>query len=254
MITDKDMGRPLFYNPDLYLDAVEEMVKADEVHFALKMLENMPAFYRANPPERATKLKRDILKHTMTMFDYGLESSSIAVTDLSRDKRYYPRLSILKHFVRDLKNQGREVNIYEYCPGEYSVLSTLEEFKTGYAASDLKSSLSYRAPHPNGFNIFVCFEVIEHLWEPDITLEHWAAQNPADAVFVSTPYGTMGGGSDNWRTTKIGHVRTFTDKDLMNLCTKVWTKPYWYSVKSSMQLAIGSDIPIDIKCDEPLDL
>ena len=254
-----NLGRPYYFDPELYLDAVEHMIVADELIFALKMLENMPAWYRANPLERAVKLRKDLMAKVWTVFDYSRdpdEREDLDPLEIGRDLRYYPRISILRYMVKDLSDMGYYVNINEFCPGNFSVLKHLDfgyVFENVNQLTSKKQDLLLKHPvNTSGkhFNIFLCFEVIEHLWDTELTLEHWASKVTAHGVMVSTPYGCMGGGMDDWRNRDIGHVRRFTQPELMGLVGKIWPGKHWYGVLSTMQVAIGSDIPLNLRYDK----
>lgn len=258
-----NLGRPFYFDPDLYLDAVENMIVADEIIFALKMLDNMPAWYRKHPPQRAVEMRKDLLAKVWTVFDYSRDADELETMDglqFGEDIRYYPRLSILRYFVSDLIYNGHRVNIYEFCPGNFSVIKYLHALGLdfGYKCENVNQKTigqvdGLLALHPikdNGFNIFINFEVIEHLWDAEITLEHWASRVKANAFMISTPFGCMGGGRADWNSRELGHVRTFTEKELMDIVQKIWPGKHYYHVLSTMQVAIGSDIPIELRHDK----
>jgi hypothetical protein len=260
-----NLGRPFYFDPDVYLDAVENMIVADEIIFALSMIENMPAWYRLNPTVRAVELKKELLKKVWTVFDYSRDAEEFEVlepSDIGRDLRYYPRITILKYFIEDAIKLGFKVNVHEFCPGNFSVLKYLDAsgLDFGYSFENVNKQVSQTVDEllikhdviktPNVFNIFICFEVIEHLWDTKATLQHWASKVDAQGVMISTPYGCMGGGMADWRSRDIGHVRTFTHNELMSLCSEIWPRLEWQHVLSTMQVAVGSKYPIEIKFDQ----
>lgn len=262
-MSTENLGRPFYFDPEIYLDAVEHMIVADELVFALKMLDNMPAWYRINKHPRAESIRKELLKKTWTVFDYAKDSDEKEEIDgllVGRDIRYYPRASILKYLVQDLTSRGLKVNVHEFCPGNFSNLRHLSAcgLDFGYQFYNVNMTtkdnvcelLLNHQLYPGGYNIFICFEVIEHLWDAEITLEHWASRVSADSVMVSTPYGCMGGGMDKWREREIGHVRTFTPEELMRLCAKIWPKLIWSHVGSTMQVAVGTNEPMQLKFDQ----
>lgn len=257
----ENLGRPFYFDPDKFLDTVEQMIAADEIIFALKMLDNMPAWYRVNVPPRAVEIRRSVLEKVWTVFDYSRDSDELEQLDpldAGKDLRYYPRLSILKYLVSDLNHNGHKVNIFEMCPGNFSVLKHLDacnlDFGYRYENVNQKTSqteLLLKHPWREGaFNIFICFEVIEHLWDAEITLEHWASRVKANGVLISTPFGCMGGGRPDWDQRDLGHVRTFTDHELMAIIRKIWPGKNYYSVKSTMQVGIALDINAEIRYDK----
>jgi hypothetical protein len=66
----KNLGRPYYFDVDMYLACVEQMISSDEVERALWMLDNMPGWYRDNPPQQAKKIRDQLLKRLYTTMDY----------------------------------------------------------------------------------------------------------------------------------------------------------------------------------------
>ena len=74
-----EVGKPLFFNCDRYLDSVEDMINADEAERALWMLDNMPGYYRDYPPKRALDIKNALHLRLYTPIQYLTHQDKIEV-------------------------------------------------------------------------------------------------------------------------------------------------------------------------------
>lgn len=76
---------------------------------------------------------------------------------------------------------------------------------------------------PAGYDVVVCFELIEHVRDPDAVLAAMVACcKPGGSLFVSTPLGacTDGDLSDWWHVEPKGHVRVFTPQTFFDLLAR----------------------------------
>src|SRR4051812_35464670 len=64
------IGRPRFFDIDIYLSVVEGMINADEVERAFWMLKNPPAYYRKYPPKRLLEIKERLHRQVWTPVQY----------------------------------------------------------------------------------------------------------------------------------------------------------------------------------------
>ena len=92
----------------------------------------------------------------------------------------------------------------------------------------------------NPHSIFVCFEVIEHMWTPE-EIYHYFIKADIDpqAILIYTPFATFQGGMTNWDTRVLGHVRTYTTNELFQFCSKLWPSYNWQIYKSNSMVAVG---------------
>lgn len=256
----KNNGRPIFFDPDLYLDAVEQMISADEIVFALKMLDNMPGWYRDHGWPRAQEIRHKVFRQLMLISDYANDSSEVEL-DLEKLKGRiltmfcHPRAEIVTTMVRQLNEQGIEPTIIELGPFDYWLpvgLSETAKVRFEYLPISLNSGpikhIKANFPairfvdKPGEFNLFCCLEVIEHMMDPT------EIRHPLDKlgcepqiVVVSTPLYTMGGGLPDWDSRELGHVRTYTPNELMAFCQGLFGGRKWSSMSNTFgQVCVGA--------------
>ena len=251
------VGFPKYFDLDKYLDAVESMVCADEIKFALVMLENLPGYHRDHYPERATKIKNNIYTQCMTVYEYvndkkesKEETEEWYKADLDQHWRlphFNPRGKAIMDTVNHLNSDGFCVNIVELGPFNYWLPVALQSEKCDFMYTPININPHHKCPVVTKVtsdkptkHIFVCFEVIEHLWNEDEVF-HYAAKTQLDYdfVFISTPKYTCGGGLPDWATRELGHIRTWTPKELTNYCYKHWPQLKWYFIDAPMMVCYG---------------
>jgi len=257
-MNDSIIGKPKYFDLDTYLNAVESMICADEIKFALIMLDNLPGYYRDNYPKRADTIRGLIYEQCMTVQDYvndkseSIEQSEIhhkqIVSKQWKESHFYPRGQVTIDLVRDLNNQGFTANIIELGPYNYWLPLGLQDEGLDFIYTPISVNTHIKCPVKTKTesdkptkDIFICFEVIEHLWNEDEIVHYfYKTQIDPDFVLISTPKYTCGGGLPNWDKRTLGHIRTWTPTELTNYCRKHWPKLNWYFVDSSMMVSIGS--------------
>lgn len=255
-------GFPRYFDIDLYLNAVESMICADEVKFALVMLDNMPGYFRDNVPERAKYIRAKIYEQCMTVQDYindkeeSIEKSEIHhKTPLDKqwkEPHFSPRGELIVKIVRELNQKGYCANIVELGPYNYWLPAGLQDEGLDFIYTPISVNPHVKCPIQTKTesdkplkNIFVCFEVIEHLWNEDEIVHYfYKTQMNPDYVLISTPKYTCGHGLFNWDTRLLGHIRTWTPSELTLWCKKHWPSLNWYFVDSAMMISIGAKEPI----------
>jgi hypothetical protein len=234
------------------------MICADEIKLALTMLENLPGYYRDNFPERAKRIRSSIYEQCMTVQDYINDMSETTegakvyhASDLGKqwsEPHFTPRGTLLISLVKDLNKQGLCAEIIELGPYNYWLPAGLQDEACDFIYTPMsinphaKCPITTKTSSDNPIKkIFVCFEVIEHLWNEDEIFHYFCkTQMDPDFVLISTPKHTCGGGLPNWNQRQLGHVRTWTPKELTQYCTKHWSNLNWYMVDAAMMISIGS--------------
>jgi hypothetical protein len=247
----KNLGRPFHFNLDLYLQSVEEMVKADEVIVALEMLDKVPSYYRVNHTEKIHKLRKEIYQKTMTIFDYAKESDEIEIKDRMSELINFPRGPMVLHFVKSLNAKGITPNLYDFGSASFWIPLALknDQCKFHYKAFTINNKAHDKAKEMglisetmgDGPNVFMCMEVIEHLFYPK-DMVHWFYHDNIDYDYaiVSTPQHSLGGGLEDWRNREIGHIRTYTSNDLENFVVENIKELSWCHFDDHMQLMLGA--------------
>lgn len=252
------MSAPKFFVLDIYLDAVEQMIKADEIKFALTMLDNLPGYYRDNVPERAKEIRSLIYQQCMTVQEYVndreelIERSEVhhgvPLAEMWKAPHFCPRGPIIMDIVKKINAEGFCANIVEVGPYNYWLHAGLKAENCDYIYTPISVNPHIKDPNTTKVetdkpikHIFVCFEVIEHLWNEDEIVHYfYKTQMDPDYVLISTPKYTCGGGLPNWKHRILGHVRTWTPSELTLYCRKHWPTLQWFFYDSDMMVSIGT--------------
>lgn len=270
------IGKPKHFCPDHYCDSIEQMMAADEVILALQMLNNPPGFYRQSPTQRMIDLKRDIYKHTWSMTNYAQDEDECYDRSLELQRKYnpghkfddlgnmidipfcFPRGPLMVDTVKAYNDQGLVPFIWEMGPANFWLPHGL--IKKGLKFKYFATSLNKKAlednkerlkdvwqdkpdksdnPNFNQPEIFVCFEVIEHLWNlNDILHQYQIYGANAETILLSTPLNTLLGGVPEWKR-DIGHLRTFTSKELALIAESMFPGYDWQSAAYALQVVRG---------------
>jgi hypothetical protein len=240
-------GRPKFFDVDHYLDSVEQMIMADEICFALKMLENLPGYYRDNVPQRALDIKKLVLKNTMTVIDYSNDFEETVQGIEAYAKESFA--DIVNRHSNSIKGWAlnqviaaigeHRFRVSELGPAYFWVpeqlvsvpnahydFQSLQKQASSEAVNrlkDIRSNFLCDSPMPGAKEVFVCFETIEHMWNEDDVFHYYTKFGiEADYVVMSCPLYTLTEGLEDWKTRTLGHVRTYTPRDLSNFIKKHW--------------------------------
>ncbi len=242
-----DIGKPNFFSLDRYLDTVSDMINADEVERALNMLDNLPAYYRDNIPERAKQMRLQLHKQLFTPVQYKEIYTPGCLDNMGG---YWPaRAQILENVIRDIYKSGAQAHVMEYAPGSFWLPYLLQQKALPFSYEHIGLD-----PLPKGLafpslqdgkeseNVFVAFEIIEHLsneWE--IYQNYLKLNRCADHVLVSTPLYTYAGGMDNWQTRQLGHLRTYTPAELVKSVANMFIGLEWkvYTAEDGTIIAYG---------------
>lgn len=239
-------GRPSYFDPYLYLVVVEQMIAAEEIERALWMLDNPPGWYRMNPPESFKKLRDKLYEQFHTTIDYSNDRQDDLTKFTPDEMVAYGHNSLRFKEVFDLveKLNKEEIapHIIEIAPGngflaDYLLHTCCKFTYIGFGLGHRK----VRATEFIGYkqvNIFVCFEVIEHLHNPIEIYHHFIKQQlDFSYIFISTPYCTWKGGFPNWYEMKLGHLRTYNPKELAEFGVKHWPN-YKFNIVADYEMVM----------------
>lgn len=256
----KSMGRPLFFSLDAHIQAVESLIKSDEIDMALKLCDMVPAWYRENYPPELTEIKRTVARQLYDQIEYANDDEEANCTrefgEAQADNGYqFPRLNILEGIIN------------EYCAGEYYAPWIFEVgcshgnlplalLKHGIDYWEYKGvGLNWRIvqkvrewvarrwcgkPIKNQPTILYCTEVLEHASRlEDIVITANKECVDWDVILLSVPLGTLGGGLPNWRDRRLGHVRTFTANELFQFANTSWPGYAWEMTLAPSTVIVG---------------
>ena len=267
---DINIGKPKHFNPDEFLDVVEQMVVSDEIVRALWMLDNMPGYYRQYPPQRAVDLKRRIYNNTWNISSYVKDKAELYEDSLAYQAKCnpgyvwddlgtmmdigfcQPRAPIAHDIVKEYNDKGISPFIWEMGPANYYLPYGLRKkgrkfnyFATtlnAEAFNDHKARLAdvwKEAPDKEQPQIFICFETLEHLWnESDILHQYHRYGANAEIIMMSTPLNTLLGGLPNMDR-ELGHIRTYTPNEFRDIAQKLFPGYSWSYCFHHMQVIVG---------------
>lgn len=237
-----------------FLEAANSLVASDEPERALHLLDNLPGYYRDNPPFEITKLKHEIYKALMGAREYISNPMDDAI-DIDRAVvstnglvRGYTTLNDIK----EANEKGITPHIVDMGPGEFWLPIGLKHLgvKFTYEPIALQKSVETKAlamlddvvasgaSKPNKW--FLAYEVIEHLpRETEVLSEYLKHGGDFERVYISTPKYTYGGGCWNWRGGWVPHFRTYTPKELIEIAMKMFREYTWTYYDNEVMLIKG---------------
>lgn len=258
-----NIGRPRYFNPAMYLSIVEQMIVADEVERAFWMLDNMPAWYRDNKPIRAIEIKDQLLKRLYTSYDYFKAESEIEINNLTLASKEdinlilnnLLRSRIMSKLCQELNDKGIVPHITELAPGNYWLPIGLKhnqiEFTYNSMSLDQESKSvikkylreTYSENSRNAVQIFVCFELIEHLrFEAEIYQHYLKEGRYFSHILLSTPKYTVNTAQASWYTSDLGHLRAYTPTEFGQFAMKYWPNFNWEIAADDNMVLLGKRI------------
>lgn len=223
------------YTSDPFIKAAEILLCADEPLMALKLLDMLPAYERANPPAEIVKLKNEIHARLATASFYATDQGyELTITDEAcLTYKNSLRGALLMAEVERCNSLGLKPHITDMGAGEYWLPLILEggdfTYKPIYVNAPtynhcLKRFEKYLGEaDPKRPHIFVACEVIEHLYyEEEIKNEALRVLKP-DVIHVSTPLYAFNTQVKNWKDIgTLGHLRTYTAMEFNKVVTEMF--------------------------------
>lgn len=243
-----EAGKCQFWDSQPFMDAANILVAADEPLRALKLLQELPGYYRDHIPVEIHDLSKKILKMLATPVFYAGNFWDTHVGDVEKAVASLDGLLrgiLIKTDVEEYNKQGITPHIIDLGPGEYWLPIALS--KKGYhftyqglglcdiAAQKAKDILPGHLVDKNPENakatIFVACELIEHLhYENDILVEFERSEANADIIHLSTPKYTydIGARQIQWEGKGcLGHLRTYTPREFQDVVCQMFTGYTW---------------------------
>lgn len=263
-----NIGRPRFFDVNQYLDVIQQMGISDEVERALWMLDNMPGWYRDNKTVPMLQLKHWLQSKISTSVDYmnTLEHSKETQNLIDGSKEevvglltYLHRGNIIYELCKKLNSQNKIPHITELAPGSFWLPIALKkaEIQFTYEGNGLNKDQELLVkdylketwinarnnPGSDRPTIFICFELIEHLQNPNEIAYHYAKHmTDFSYIFLSTPKYTIYGGNVNWTTEELGHLRTYTPKEFSDYAMNNWLGRKWTMFDGEVMVLMGEKL------------
>ncbi len=268
----ENIGRPIYFDISQCLSLAEQYVLSDEVERALWLLDNLPGYYRDHVPPEVLRLKTYIQTLLTTPLEYVTDVNHInetkALIKATKDEinksimDYIGRAQVVRSLVERLNQDLKTPHIVEMAPGSFWLPIGLakNELKFTYFAQSLNVAHQLLAKEyldelrvwypklEHGIDprtwveptVFVCFELIEHLHNPDEIMHNYVKHNISfNHILLSTPKYTINGGNPNWQKDSLGHLRTYTPKEFYAFATKHWPSYKWSMFDHPTMILVG---------------
>lgn len=229
------------FNLQCFIDAAEELLRADETLRALQLLDNLPAYYRQFIPKEVQDLRREIMARIATASFYATSSGY----ELSAPDDTYLKVHdtlrghLLLREIKEMNQKDLMPHLLDLAPGEYAFVRMLQHYQClfSYEPSFVnwpsyehyKKHFEERLlPYRNDNNIrpiiYFAGEIIEHLHdENELRYEMERKIGLADVVHISTPHMTFDFNCTDWRSKgDLGHLRTYTAQEFQNTIIKMF--------------------------------
>lgn len=275
---EKLAGKPRYFDFDKYMECVQEMINSDEAIGALTLLKVIPSYYREHKKAFLDGIRDNILSRIATPIEYsnhhlefyeiaknyekemsiarykehGLKSPFQDLGDMINEGFCRPRGPLMLETVKELNAQGITPHIVEFGPAAFWLPHGLK--KAGVKFKYKPLTLNAIALHGNmrelrdfidldlsqsKFHIFVCFEVIEHMWDDtQLVLDYLKQKVAFDLVCLSTPLHTFDGGTLNLDR-DIQHLRTYSRQDFVDYGAKNFPNRAWRHWIDHSQVLMG---------------
>jgi hypothetical protein len=242
----KNIGRPFYFVLEKYIETIEMLIRADEIQTALWLCDNPPGWYRDNYPKELAEIKCTLYKNTYDQIEYATDDEEAACTREFGEAQWvngymHPRAEIVSELVRWLNDKNMIPWIYDLGCSHGNL--PLGLIKSGHKFTYKGVGMNHRIQakvkewvkeqwfeHSLGGQptILYCTEVLEHAFNPhDLVHSSYKPGVKWDHIILSTPKYTLGGGLPDWRTRRIGHVRTWTPKEFIEFASHAWPGYKW---------------------------
>lgn len=247
-----NLGRPLYWDLQKHIEAVEQMLRADELILGLEMCDKIPAWYRENYPKELYELKRKLFKNLYDIYTYAADPEEAGWTKEAAELQFgsaytYPRAEILREIVARYNQQGEIPWICEFSTSHGLLPLGLQ--REGHKFNFFGKNLNHQAlvklkgwlnegvwsdsPKDGQAKVFVFCEALEHaMREKDLYDSYMKLGIEFDEILLSVPNGTLGGGLPNWDSRPLGHVRTYNAKEFLRLADEFFPGYSWKLYKS----------------------
>lgn len=255
----QNIGRPLYWNLQSHIRAIEQMIRADELQMALQMLEMVPGWFRDNYPPELTEIKKILYRQTYDQVEYATDDEEAdcprEMGESQWDSPYmFPRAEIISQIVKKYNREGKKPWIFDLGCSHgnlpLGLLKSIHDFD--YLGIGMNHRIIQKLklwvgqcwkekPDVGQPTILYNTEVLEHCMNPhDIVHSSYKVGVDWDQILLSVPMYCLGGGLPDWQTRRLGHVRTWTPNELSEFANKSWPGYSWVLYKSASMVLVGT--------------
>ncbi len=255
---EANLGRPIYWDLNIHIQAIEQMIKADELQIALQMLKNVPGWWRDNYPNELARIKSTIYRQTYDQVEYATDDEEAdcprEMGEQQWDSPYmFPRAEIISQIVRKYNAGMQRPWIYDLGCSHgnlpLGLLKSRHDFDYCGAGMNhriiqkLKGWIGDVWKDRPGLQPTILYntEVLEHCFNPhDIVHSSYKVGTIWDQILLSVPMYTLGGGLPDWSTRRLGHVRTWTPAEFSEFANKSWPGYSWVLYKAASMVLVGT--------------
>lgn len=254
-----DIGKPLFWSLEEHIKAVIGMIRADEIQIALRMCDEVPAWYRENRPKELEDIKKTLYQRLYDAIEYSNDPDEANCTREFGESQWtngymHPRAEIITQIIQDDKSlKGIDPWIFDLGCSHGNLLLGLLKITRAFSykgvglnfkiIEKVKTWASHHwQDHPiqGQKTILYCTEVIEHCMNPmDIVQSAYKPGIDWDVILLSVPLGCLGGGLPDWDTRRLGHVRGWTKKEFSDFASTHWPGYDWTLYVAPSMVLVG---------------
>lgn len=252
-----NIGRPIHFDLNIYIQAIIGMIRADEIQEAFRMLENPPAWYRKNYPPELAAIKHALYSGLYSQIEYATDHEELDMAGrvdeaIAQWNGPYcvPRASVINEAIDEanaagtvpflvdlgcshgnlplgLKARGSKFNYLGLAMND-RVVERLKE--------NIGSPIWAYLPLPEQEVWLVCTETLEHAMDrQSLVIDAYKPAFHYSKMFWSVPFGCLYGGLENWDSRRLGHVRTYTEKEFIEFVSSnfpgfTWTMFFHHSM------------------------
>lgn len=242
-----NIGKPFYFDLELYIAAIEMMICSDELESAIWMIDHPPAWYRDNMPKELTDIKNRLYRQCYDVFQYAQDPEETECEkefgEAQFDNGYmHPRAEIISEILTKLNAE----NIFPWicdlgCSHGNLPLGLMRRgFKFAYKGMAVNREIEKKVRYwtdkhwfdrpfdDKQFTILWNTEVLEHAWrEEDIVQASYKFGIDWNMIILSVPYGCLYGGLPDWKMRPLGHVRGYSHKEFYEFANKNWPGYKW---------------------------
>lgn len=221
-----------------FIEAAEELLRADETLRALDILNGLPAYYRENIPPEIQALKREIQSKIATASFYATSDGYELTAPENSHELVEGTLRgiLLLQEMKELNKQDLTPHLHDLAPGEYAFVRMLASkgciFTYEPSFVNWPSYNHYKKyfeeflgkPSEDRPKIYFGGEILEHLHdEAELRYEMERKVGLADVLHFSTPNMTYDYNCTDWRSKgDLGHLRTYTAPEFQQVILKLF--------------------------------
>lgn len=257
-----EIGRPLYWDLNKHIEAVEQMIRADEIEIAFDMLKNVPAFYRdaENYPKELAQIKKTVCKNLYDAFEYGNDDEEAGCTRAFGEDQWlsgymFPRADIIAALIEKLNKDNKipwifdlgsshgnlPLGLLKHTTCKFTYLGKSINWRIAQKVKEWASDVWADRPVDGQPTILFNSEVLEHTFSPmDIVISADKMGIDWDYILLSAPLACLGGGLPNYESRRLGHVRGISKKEFVDFANDNFPGYSWQQWITPSQVILGS--------------